>query len=43
LNVESVATPELSGAVPRYRTPSKKLTVPLGVPEPGAGTDTLAV
>ena len=37
------ATPLYTGDVPSSVVPSKKLTVPVGAPEPGAGTDTVAV
>ena len=38
----SVATPETTGTLPSGVVPSKKLTVPLGAPLPGGGTDTPA-
>src|SRR5262249_49397210 len=33
----------LTGAVPRTTLPSMKVTVPVGVPDPGARTETVAV
>jgi hypothetical protein len=45
LNVDVVsdATPPLSVPEPSVVAPSKKLTVPVGVPAPGATTATVAV
>ena len=42
-DVANVATPELSVALPMTVVPSMKLTDPVGVPEPGATADTVAV
>jgi hypothetical protein len=41
--VLKVAVPLLNAAVPRRVAPSKKLTFPVGVPEPGADAATAAV
>jgi hypothetical protein len=41
--VESVACPPASATAPSEVAPSKKVTVPVGVPEPGAVTATVAV
>ena len=38
-----VADPELSAPVPRVLAPSLKVTVPVGVPAPGANAFTVAV
>jgi hypothetical protein len=38
-----VATPELSGPVPKVVEPSLNVTVPVGVPAPGEVTETVAV
>lgn len=43
VDVENVAWPELSVPVPRVVAPSLKVTVPAGVPAPGATADTVAV
>jgi hypothetical protein len=41
--VANVALPELKLAVPRVEAPSRKVTVPVGVPVPGATAVTVAV
>ena len=41
--VEKVALPPASVAVPRVTAPSTKLTIPVGVPEPGTTADTVAM
>ena len=41
--VVKVAVPPLSVPVPNVVAPSLKVTVPVGVPEAGAGTATVAV
>ena len=41
--VANVARPPLSVPVPMGLPPSRKVTVPLGVPVPGATADTVAV
>ena len=43
VEIESVAVPPLSVPVPRVVEPSRKLTVPVGVPLPGATASTVAV
>ena len=39
----NVAVPPLSAPVPRLAVPSLNVTVPVGVPEPGAFAETVAV
>ena len=39
----NVALPPLSVAVPRVEAPSRNVTVPVGVPEPGVPAVTVAV
>jgi hypothetical protein len=41
--VANVALPELKAAVARVEAPSRKVTVPVGVPAPGATALTVAV
>jgi hypothetical protein len=41
--VVNVALPELKAAVARVEAPSRKVTVPVGVPDPGATALTVAV
>lgn len=41
--VVNVATPPLSVPVPMGLPPSRKVTVPVGVPAPGATGETVAV
>jgi hypothetical protein len=43
IEIVKVAMPELRFAVPRVEVPSKKVTVPVGIPEPGATALTVAV
>ena len=43
LEVLSVATPAVMVPLPKLVDPSKKLTVPLGLPTPGATALTVAV
>ena len=43
VEVAKVAVPLLSGPVPKVVAPSLKVTVPVGVPEPGADAVTVAV
>ena len=43
LDVVRVATPATRGAEPMSVAPSKKSTVPVGVPAPGGVADTVAV
>ena len=41
--VVRLAFPELRVAVPKVAAPSRKVTVPVGVPDPGATALTVAV
>ena len=43
VEVENVATPPLSGPVPIVLPPSRNVTIPVGVPVPGALAESVAV